>query len=440
MQAAVFLDRDNTLIHGYDDIGDPAEVRLIQGAASAIASLCGLGYKIVVVTNQGGVARGLYTEDDVHAVHQRLQELVKHASNGARVDAFYYCPYHPEGTVEQYRQEHRTRKPQPGMLEQAAKDLKLDLSQSWMIGDRTCDVQAGRAAGCRTVLLRPDAQRIAPDDEVPAVAENGTSQGVLEEGQEAAPDVVARNIIEAVRVIAQQRKPEAVEEIPKAPAGVPGAKRWDAAAVAQLQRHQSDDETPEEGGPQGSLSTEEAEASGPAENSKSPRAPRPFRPVGAPVPKEEADEEPIVARRRREHRPESQRPADPSPAEPTSKPPPMPSTETPADAAPPETAEEPTPTAQGALEEPATPNASPSETPTTRTLRLILQELRHQRGTHHDQFSYPKMIAIVLQTLAGICLLGALWMGSGDSALFWRWMGAGLLVQGATIAALLFDR
>ncbi len=241
MQPAVFLDRDNTIIHNDGDLGDPNEVRLIQGAASAIASLCGLGYKIVVITNQGGVARGKYTEDDVHAVHERIRELVTHASNGARIDAFYFCPYHPKGTVEKYRKEHPTRKPQPGMLKQAAKDLKLELRRSWMIGDQLRDIEAGKAAGCRTVLLRPDADRIAPDEmvELPeevADAEENAADQAAGDASEVEPDVVARNLIEAVRVIAQHRKPDAAEEGTRSVTHMRGAKRWDAAAIAQLQQ------------------------------------------------------------------------------------------------------------------------------------------------------------------------------------------------------------
>ena len=135
MNAAVFLDRDNTIIRNDGDLGDPAKVELIQGAAAAVASLCGLGFRVFVVTNQGGVARGKYTEDDVNAVHQRIAELMREKANGAEIDAFYYCPYHPDGTVQAYRQEHPDRKPQPGMLLKAAEKYELDLAQCWMIGD-----------------------------------------------------------------------------------------------------------------------------------------------------------------------------------------------------------------------------------------------------------------------------------------------------------------
>ena len=153
---AVFLDRDNTIIHNDGDLGNPDEVRLIQGAGPAIASLCGLGYRVVVITNQGGVARGKYTEDDVHAVHARIEDLVREKANGARIDGFYFCPYHPEGKVSRYKMEHDDRKPKPGMLLRAAADLDLDLSQSWTVGDALRDVEAGAAAGTRTVLLQVD--------------------------------------------------------------------------------------------------------------------------------------------------------------------------------------------------------------------------------------------------------------------------------------------
>ncbi|MFW6060399.1 MAG: D-glycero-alpha-D-manno-heptose-1,7-bisphosphate 7-phosphatase, partial [Phycisphaeraceae bacterium] len=280
MQPAVFLDRDNTIIHNDGDLGDPAQVRLIQGAASAISSLCGLGYKIVVVTNQGGVARGKYSEDDVQRVHERVREAVTKAANGARIDAFYYCPYHPEGTVEKYRKEHPTRKPQPGMLKQAAREMKLDLARSWMIGDQLRDVQAGKAAHCRTVLLKPDADWIDPDEPV-ELPESAS------ETDQVKPDVVARSLIEAVRVIAQHRKPEAAEES-AARLMTSSTRRWDASAVAKLQR--TDAKTVE--------TTEADETQKPAEDGEalgrklsevSPRVappPAPPQPVSAPAPVE----------------------------------------------------------------------------------------------------------------------------------------------------------
>jgi len=169
VQSAVFLDRDNTLIVGDDDIGDPDEVRLMDGVAEGILALRHAGFAIVVVTNQGGVARGKYTEDDVDAVNQRIAMLVDEAAGESHlIDRFYYCPYHPEAVIEEYRRDHPWRKPHPGMLLQAARDLHLDLSQSWLIGDQRRDIEAGRAAGCRTVLISSNSDE--PHEETDATA------------------------------------------------------------------------------------------------------------------------------------------------------------------------------------------------------------------------------------------------------------------------------
>ncbi len=154
MDPVVFLDRDNTLIANDGDLGDPARVQLLDGVPEGLRRLREAGYRLVVVTNQGGVARGRYAEEDVDRVHREIAGLVDQAA-GRRglIDRFYYCPYHPDATLPEYRREHPWRKPQPGMLLQAARDLGLDLPASWMIGDQPRDVSAGRAAGCRTVLI-----------------------------------------------------------------------------------------------------------------------------------------------------------------------------------------------------------------------------------------------------------------------------------------------
>ncbi len=157
MEPAVFLDRDNTLILNDGDLGDPDAVRLIDGVGAGLTALRDAGFRLVVVTNQGGVARGRYSEADVDAVHQRIAKLVEqNAGRRNLIDRFYYCPYHPEGTVQTYRRDHPWRKPHPGMLLQAARDMDLDLGRSWMIGNQSRDVQAGTSAGCRTVLLGGD--------------------------------------------------------------------------------------------------------------------------------------------------------------------------------------------------------------------------------------------------------------------------------------------
>ena len=210
MNAAVFLDRDNTIIHNDGDLGDPAQVRLIQGAASAIASLKGLGYRIIVASNQGGVARGKYTESDVDAVHERINELVR-ANSGIGIDRFYYCPYHPEGTEERYRRDHPWRKPRPGMLLQAAKDLGLDLRQSWMIGDQMRDVQAGFSAGAIPILLsdKPDVTP-PPEPAAPPGKDEREPNPTKVMIQPMRDYFIVRSLVEAVRLVGQQRRPENV--------------------------------------------------------------------------------------------------------------------------------------------------------------------------------------------------------------------------------------
>jgi histidinol-phosphate phosphatase family protein len=111
------------------------------------------GYATVVASNQSGVARGYFSESDVRAVNRRMDDQLKAANAGAIIDRHEYCPYHPEGTVEQYQRDSDLRKPAPGMLFLAADRLGLDLSRSWMIGDAARDIEAGHAAGCRTILV-----------------------------------------------------------------------------------------------------------------------------------------------------------------------------------------------------------------------------------------------------------------------------------------------
>ena len=168
MQPAVFLDRDNTLIDNAGDLGDPHKVRLLDGVADGLRTLRDAGFSLVVVTNQAGVARGKFSEDDVDAVHQRIATLADgQTGRDGLIDRFYYCPYHPEATVADYRRDHPWRKPHPGMILQASRDMGLDLSSSWMIGDQERDVLAARAAGCNTVLVTRDAalaQRLQPTE------------------------------------------------------------------------------------------------------------------------------------------------------------------------------------------------------------------------------------------------------------------------------------
>lgn len=151
---AIFLDRDGTVIEDTGYLADPEGVRVYDDAADAIREFSKKGYLVVLTSNQSGVARGKFTESQLAKVHAKMEQLL--SANGARLDAAYYCPYleGPEAVVDKYRKNSDLRKPRPGMLLQAAKELKIDLARSWMIGDSPADVGAGQAAGCRTILVR----------------------------------------------------------------------------------------------------------------------------------------------------------------------------------------------------------------------------------------------------------------------------------------------
>lgn len=174
MRAAVFLDRDDTLMRSNDlvpppppavvgDVVDPDVVELLPGAGEACARLKSAGFVLVIVTNQGCVARGAATEEQVRAVNDALVRLLN-ANAGwfltarggseedlersrAVIDAVYFCPFHPKGNVPRYTVDHDWRKPKPGMIVAAAAEHGLDLSRSWMIGDAARDMEAGVAAG-----------------------------------------------------------------------------------------------------------------------------------------------------------------------------------------------------------------------------------------------------------------------------------------------------
>jgi histidinol-phosphate phosphatase family protein len=147
----VFLDKDGTLVEDVPYNVDPARIRLTVGAVTGLFALHAAGYRLVVVSNQSGVARGLFAESALRVVRARLRELLEDV--GVRLAGFYYCPHHPHGSVAAYAQACDCRKPAPGLLRRAAVELDLDVAASWMVGDILDDVQAGRAAGCRTLLL-----------------------------------------------------------------------------------------------------------------------------------------------------------------------------------------------------------------------------------------------------------------------------------------------
>ncbi len=148
---AIFLDKDGTLIDDVPYNVDPARIVLAPGSREGLRLLHQMGYPLIVITNQSGVARGYFSESALSAVEQRLRELLAEIS--VPLAGFYYCPHHPGGVVPNYAIECDCRKPQPGLLTTAARELGICLSQSWFVGDILNDVEAGRAAGCRTILI-----------------------------------------------------------------------------------------------------------------------------------------------------------------------------------------------------------------------------------------------------------------------------------------------
>ena len=146
-RGAAFLDRDGTIIQDAHYLADPARVVLVPGAAAALRRLAGAGYALVVVTNQSGIARGLYTEADFHAVQQRLETLLR--AEGVALDGVFHCPHHPE-----YTGACECRKPQLGMYHRAAEQLGVSLPDSVFVGDRAKDVLPALATGGRGFLVR----------------------------------------------------------------------------------------------------------------------------------------------------------------------------------------------------------------------------------------------------------------------------------------------
>jgi len=177
---AIFLDRDDTLIEDPGYINNPDQVKLLEGVPEMLIALKAMGYKLVVVSNQSGVARGILTEETLAQINKRLEQLL--AESGASLDRVYYCPYHPDGVIPKYRRESDHRKPNPGMLLAAGKDMDIDLTESWMVGNGPDDIEAGARAGCRTIMV--DSQR----------------HERLQPGQ-LAPDYRAVNLKEVINII-----------------------------------------------------------------------------------------------------------------------------------------------------------------------------------------------------------------------------------------------
>jgi D-glycero-D-manno-heptose 1,7-bisphosphate phosphatase len=186
VNAAVFLDRDGTLIEDIGYLRFPREVKLFPWSVDAVRALNQARLPVVITTNQSGVGRGILTEPMVEDVHRHLSSVLD--EGGARIDAYYYCPHHPEATLETYRRRCDCRKPGCGMIQQAAADLGVDPAKSFVVGDKWIDVGAARAAGARGILVR-------------------TGYGANEEAKprpDLVADAVVDNLVEAVSWILRQ--------------------------------------------------------------------------------------------------------------------------------------------------------------------------------------------------------------------------------------------
>jgi D-glycero-D-manno-heptose 1,7-bisphosphate phosphatase len=154
MNKALFLDRDNTIIYDSPYMADPDKVKIMTGVVDALCKFRKSGYMLIIVTNQSGIARGCFTEEEMHKVNRRMQELFE--SENIVFDDIFFCPHAPEGGC-------LCRKPAPGMLLAAVEKYDVDIAQSIMIGDKTSDIEAGIAAGCGTnIWLAHDRKKVDP--------------------------------------------------------------------------------------------------------------------------------------------------------------------------------------------------------------------------------------------------------------------------------------
>jgi D-glycero-D-manno-heptose 1,7-bisphosphate phosphatase len=185
---AVFLDRDGTInLDCVEYITTVENFQLLEGVGQALRRLQAAGYLLVVVTNQACLGKGLLNEQGLKKIHDHMEQLL--GEEGVNFDGIYFCPEHPEAIVEKYLPHSNRRKPEPGMILEAGEDLSIDLSKSWMIGDSQGDVQAGKSAGCQTILLTES----KPSKEQPNQSAD-TQQA----------DFTAENLLEAAEIVIQQ--------------------------------------------------------------------------------------------------------------------------------------------------------------------------------------------------------------------------------------------
>jgi D-glycero-D-manno-heptose 1,7-bisphosphate phosphatase len=190
---AIFIDRDGTLNEEVGYITELTQFRLFDFAAEAVRLINDANWRAIVLTNQSGIARGLFDEEFLLRLHSRMEASLK--LEGARLDAIYYCPHHPEFGEPPYHQDCNCRKPKPGLIERAMEDFQLDLKRSFVIGDRYRDVETGCRAGTRCVMVMTGHGR----EEFRTQRASPNGQGQWE--QKGQPEHIAENLVEAVRWI-----------------------------------------------------------------------------------------------------------------------------------------------------------------------------------------------------------------------------------------------
>ncbi|MEK7181170.1 MAG: HAD-IIIA family hydrolase [Patescibacteria group bacterium] len=183
---AVFLDRDGTINKEVDILRDLKQLKILPRAAEAIKKINQLGYLAIIITNQPVIARGWLTEKEVDHIHAVL--INRLAKKGAKIDAVYYCPHHPNANLKKYRVKCRCRKPDIGMIRKAVKDFKINIKNSFLIGDTLkWDIKAGQKAGLKTILVK-------------------TSYAGKDNYYDIKPDFVVKNLFEAVKIIKKHGK------------------------------------------------------------------------------------------------------------------------------------------------------------------------------------------------------------------------------------------
>ena len=200
---AVFMDRDGTLSEEVGYVNHPSRFRLFPYAASAIKHLNDSGWLAIVITNQAGVARGYFSEDMIQTIHAAMRQELE--NSGARLDAVYYCAHHPTVGEPPYRLDCDCRKPKPGLISRAANEFDIDLEGSWMVGDRYGDVELARNAGVNSAFVL-----------------SGYGRGEWEHqraGWIEKPDLVAKDLLEAVKAIVSRKAETSADKRSARPGG-----------------------------------------------------------------------------------------------------------------------------------------------------------------------------------------------------------------------------